>query len=38
MPLWRWLFNTDISSYLSGVVGPVPAVPLWELLKRIEIR
>jgi ABC-type sugar transport system permease subunit len=36
--LWRWLFNTDIPSYLSGVVGGVSAVPIWELLKRIEIR
>jgi hypothetical protein len=36
--LWRWLFSTDIPSYLSGVVGGVTAVPIWELLKRIEIR
>ena len=36
--LWRWLFGTDIPSYLSGVVGGVTAVPIWELLKRIEIR
>ncbi|MGB0084646.1 MAG: hypothetical protein WBP94_04640 [Rhodomicrobiaceae bacterium] len=36
--LWRWLFNTDITSYLSRVVGGVTAVPMWELLKRIEIR
>jgi hypothetical protein len=36
--LWRWLFSTDIPSYLSGVVGGVSAVPVWELLKRIQIR
>jgi len=36
--LWRWLFSTDIPSYLSGVVGGVTAVPTWELLKRIQIR
>ena len=36
--LWRGLLNTDIPSYLSGVVGGVTAVPIWELLKRIEIR
>jgi len=36
--LWRGLFNTDIPSYLSGVVGGVTAVPIWELLKRIDIR
>ena len=36
--LWRWLFNTDIPGYLSGVVGGVTALPVWELLKRIQIR
>ena len=36
--LWRWLFGTDIPSYLSGVVGGVTAVPMWEFLKRIEIQ
>ncbi len=35
---WRWLFNTDIPSYLSGMVGGVTAVPVWELLKRVQIR
>lgn len=36
--LWRSLFNTDIPSYLSGVVGGVTAVPVWELLKRVQMR
>lgn len=36
--LWRWLFNAAIPSYLSGIVGGVTAVPIWELLKRMEIR
>ncbi len=36
--LWRWLFNTEIPGYLSGVVGGIMALPVWELLKRIEIR
>jgi glucose-6-phosphate-specific signal transduction histidine kinase len=36
--LWRWLFNADIPSYLSGIVGGVTAVPVWELLKRIQSR
>jgi len=34
---WRWLFNADIPSYLSGMVGGVTAVPVWEFLKRVEI-
>ena len=36
--LWRWLFNTDIPSYLSGAVGGITAVPMWEFLKRVAIR
>jgi len=31
--LWHGLFNTEIPSYLSGVVGGVTAIPIWELLK-----
>ena len=33
--LWRGVFNGDIPSYLSGVVGGVTAVPMWEFLKRV---
>jgi len=33
--LWRGTFNTDMPSYLSGVVGGVTAVPVWEFLKRV---
>jgi len=36
--LWRWLFSTDIPSYLSGVVGGVTALPIWEFLKRVQIK
>jgi len=36
--LWRWLFDTEIPSYLSGAVGGISAVPMWEFLKRIEVR
>jgi ABC-type sugar transport system permease subunit len=36
--LWRWLFNADIPSYFSGVIGGIAAIPIWELLKRIGIR
>ena len=32
--LWHWLFNTEIPSYLSGVVGGVTAIPIWEILKK----
>jgi ABC-type sugar transport system permease subunit len=35
--LWRWLFNADMPNYLSGVVGGVTALPVWEFLKRVRI-
>jgi len=33
--LWHQAFNADIPSYLSGVVGGITAVPVWEFLKRV---
>jgi len=33
--LWQWAFNTGMPSYLSGVVGGITAVPIWEFLKRV---
>jgi len=36
--LWHWLFNAEMPSYLSGVVGGVTAVPIWEFLKRVGPR
>jgi glucose-6-phosphate-specific signal transduction histidine kinase len=35
--VWRWLFNTSIPNYLSGVVGGISALPIWEFLKKIKI-
>ncbi|MEJ2379106.1 MAG: hypothetical protein P8Y53_04215 [Pseudolabrys sp.] len=32
---WHWAFNTDIPSYLSGIVGGITSVPVWEFLKRV---
>jgi hypothetical protein len=29
------VFNAEIPSYLSGVVGGVTAIPIWEFLKRV---
>lgn len=34
--LWRVIFNADIPGYLSGIVGGVTAVPMWEFLKRVR--
>ena len=33
--LWRWVFNAEIPSYLSGLVGGITAIPIWEFLKRV---
>jgi uncharacterized YccA/Bax inhibitor family protein len=34
--LWHWAFNADMPGYLSGVIGGITAVPVWEFLKRIR--
>src|SRR5664280_2997858 len=34
--LWRWLFNADIPSYLSGVVGGVTAAVSYTHLRAHE--
>jgi len=31
---WRALFNAEIPSYLSGLVGGIVAIPTWDLLQR----
>ena len=33
--VWRGVFNANIPSYLSGLIGGITAVPVWELLKRL---
>ena len=33
--LWLSLFGFSLPSYVSGVVGGLTAVPLWDLLKRV---
>jgi hypothetical protein len=33
--LWLSLFGFSLPSYISGVVGGLTAVPLWDLLKRV---
>jgi hypothetical protein len=33
---WHQLFNAEMPSYLSGVIGGVTAVPTWEFLKRVH--
>ena len=33
--IWRGLFNVGMPSYLSGIIGGLTALPVWEFLKRI---
>jgi hypothetical protein len=35
--LWSWLFSAEIPSYISGLVGGLTAIPVWELLKRVRL-
>ena len=32
---WRWLFNAEMPAYLSGAIGGLSALPVWEFLKRV---
>ncbi|MCG6976575.1 MAG: hypothetical protein LJE56_09245 [Acidiferrobacterales bacterium] len=34
---WRYLFDTRIPGYLSGLVGGLAALPIWELLKKRKV-
>jgi hypothetical protein len=34
--IWQAIFNAQIPSYLSGLVGGLTAVPVWEFLKRVQ--
>lgn len=34
--LWNWIFNFGLPPYVSGVVGGLTAVPVWDVLKRIK--
>jgi hypothetical protein len=34
--LWRSVFNFGLPEYVSGIIGGLTAVPLWEFLKRIN--
>lgn len=36
--IWDRVFNVGIPSYLGGIVGGLAALPVWELLKRMNIK
>ena len=34
--IWGQLFNGVMPSYLSGIVGGLTALPVWEILKKFK--
>lgn len=34
--VWDWIFAFPIPSYVSGLIGGLAALPVWELLKRFR--
>ena len=35
---WHYVFGFALPSYITGVVGGLTAVPLWDVLKRIQAK
>lgn len=33
---WQYVFSFALPSYVTGVIGGLTAVPLWDFLKRIK--
>lgn len=36
--LWSSMFSTQIPSYISGFVGGIVAVPVWEILEKFKTK
>jgi glucose-6-phosphate-specific signal transduction histidine kinase len=36
--LWMAVFNREMPAYLSGLLGGLAAMPVWELLKRVSFQ
>ena len=36
--LWSAAFNREMPAYLSGLLGGLAAMPIWEQLKRVAIK
>ena len=34
--IWKSLFDIQMPGYLSGIIGGLTALPVWEFLKRIK--
>jgi hypothetical protein len=36
--IWKSVFDADLPSYIAGLIGGLSALPVWELLGRIQPR
>lgn len=36
--LWSSIFSTQIPSYISGFVGGIVAIPVWEILEKFKTK
>ena len=34
--VWRTMFGFGLPDYISGVIGGLTAIPLWEFMKRVK--
>lgn len=34
--LWQYLFGFSLPTYVTGVIGGLTAVPVWDILRRIK--
>jgi hypothetical protein len=35
--IWMTAFNREMPAYLSGLLGGLAAMPVWEMLKRVSV-
>ena len=35
---WHYIFGFVLPSYVTGVIGGLTAVPLWDVLKRFQVK
>jgi uncharacterized BrkB/YihY/UPF0761 family membrane protein len=36
--LWSSVFSAEIPSYISGLIGGVVAIPVWEILQKFKAK
>lgn len=34
--LWHAIFNAEIPAFLSGLIGGMAAIPVWEFLRKVN--